>query len=399
MFRSLFQHIARLIEVAHFDIRDNTFRIRGIDPHDLCYIDIFLYPKFFDEYLVDKAWRFSIDCSKLANVFKVLNSSQITLDIEDGRMEISAGEKWASKFIIKWLRTDIFDFPEPNSFDYEAILELSTKDLADIIRKASTVSHEIIFYAKEPNELTITAVEENYAFITKPLVLPLKMNIKGHVKGSFLLNYLKSLRYFIEKCETAIIFVGNNKPLRIDLRYRDRGIFSLSFSYKRNETVQKERREYKSETSFPCISMNSFILYLFQLSKYPEGVNSELLETMGLETKGHDNWRFADILALAYKDKGKIKLTPLGEAFLSLYEKDEEKAKLFLHEIIKETIVPYKVIAEEIEKPLALENLFLQINTYLREKKCPPISEQDMNTLLEIAKWCKVLKVKSGLMG
>jgi len=398
IFCSIFQYIARFIEVVHFDVKNDVFRIRSIDPHDLCYIDIVFYPKFFSEYSVNKEWSFSIDCSRLASIFESLNSPEIFLDIKDGRIEISAGERWLSTFVIKWLRTDVLDLPEPNPLDYEVMLEVSTKDLADIIRKASTVSHEIIFLAKEPSELTIMAAEEDCTLIIKPLFPPFKINIRGSISGSFFLNYLKSLKHFIARCDSAKIFIGNNKPLRIDLMYGDKGIFSFSFSHKKKEISQKERRERKIGASLPRISMKRFILYIIQLSKYPEGVNSELFEMAGLETKGHDNWRLADILTLAYKDEGKIKLTPLGEAFVSLYEKDEKKAKEFLHVIAKETITPYRVMIEKIEKPVSLENLCQQINAYLQERNYPPINSQDASTLLEIAKWCNSLKIKSGLV-
>jgi len=398
LFRMLFQYVARFIEVAHFDVKKNMFRVRSIDPHDFCYVDVTLYPSFFEDYLVDNEWSFTIDCSKLTNIFTSLTAPEIFMKIEDGQMRLSTKENWASSFIIKWLRTDIFDLPEPNVFDYEASLNVTTKELADIIRKASAISHEITFSASNPNKVTVIATGENYSFVASPISPHFKVDVKSPANVSVIVDYLKSLRYFILKCDSAKIFIGNNKPLRVDLKYGSKGIFSFSFSHKKKEKIKKEKRESRAGTSLPRISMKTFVLYVVQLSKYPEGANPKLFEIAGLETKGNDNWRLANILTLAYKDKGKIKLTPIGEAFVSLYEKDEEKAKQFLHMIAKETIVPYRIMVEEIEKPIVLDQLHQQINNFLSKNNRYLINGQDTNTLIEIAKWCGVLKIRSRLL-
>jgi len=101
---------------------------------------------------------------------------------------------------------------------------------------------------------------------------------------------------------------------------------------------------------------------------------------------------------LVYKDNGKIKLTPIGEAFISLYEKDEEKAKQFLHAIAKNTIHSYRVMIEELERPIPLDQLKNRINEILDRENRYLINGQDTNTLIEIAKWCSAIKIKSGLM-
>jgi len=398
LFRMLFQYVARFIEVAHFDVKRDLFRIRSIDPHDFCYVDIILYPNFFEKYAVENEWSFAMESSKLSNILPTLTAKEIYMKIDEGYVQISTKENWVSAFSIKWLRTDPYDLPKPNIFDYEAIANIPSQELADTIHKASTISHEAAFSADYPNKLMVFTTKENYSFTAQPLSPHFLIEVRRPVTVSIILDYLKTLRYFITKCESAKIFIGDGKPLRVDLTYGNKGIFSFSFSHKRKEKLEKVEKRSRGGTSLPRVSMKTFERYVVQLSKYPEGADPEIFEIAGLETKGGDCYRLSDILTLAYKDKGKIKLTPPGEAFVSLYEKDEEKAKRFLHMLAKNTIIPYRLMVEALETPIALDELQERINELLEKKGNYIINGQDLSTLIEMAKWCNVLKKKAGLL-
>ncbi|MEM2129189.1 MAG: hypothetical protein QXZ70_01180 [Candidatus Bathyarchaeia archaeon] len=398
IFRTLFQYITRFIEVAHFDVKKDMLRVRSIDPHDFCYVDIVLYPNFFEKYDIENEQSFSIDCSKLSTILPTLTAREIFIKIHEDQIQFSTKESWLSSFSIKWLRPDPYNLPEPDIFDYEVALEISAKELADIIQKASAISHEITFSVSGSNELIVFTAKENYAFTAKPAGPYFKINIKNPAHASTILDYLKTLRYFMKKCKSAKIFIGSEKPLRVDLKYEDKGIFSFSFSHEKKEKIQKTESLSRAGTSLPRISMKTFEKYMVQLSKYPEGADPEIFEIAGLETKGGDCWRLSNILTLAYKDKKRIKLTPLGEAFVSLYEKNEDKAKQFLHVLARDTIMPYRIMVEKLETPLSLEDLKEQINVALRIENRYSVNGQDLSTLIEIAKWCNVLKIKEGLL-
>jgi len=398
LFRLLFQYISRFIEVAHFDIKENMFRVRSIDPHDFCYVDIMLYPNFFDEYIIPFEQSFSIDCSKLSAILPTLRSSEIFIKTCERHIHFSTKKDWSSYFSIKWLRAYPFNLPEPNTFKYEVTLELPATELADIIRKASTVSHEITFSAFPPNELTVSAAKEDYLYTAK-LNNPIsKLDIKQRVIVSTILDYLKILRPLINKCTLAKLFLGSEKPLRIDLVYKDKGIFSFSLSTKKVKKIKKKVKCSKEGTSLPRVSIKSFERYIVQLSRYPEGAEPEIFEMAGLETKGRDCWRLSNLLTLAYKDGRKIKLTPLGEAFVSLYEKDSSLARQFLHVVAKNTLPSYRVMMEKLSIPTTFNDLKKQINVALKSQNLHPITDQDLNTMVEIAKWCDVLKIKAGLL-
>lgn len=398
VFRALFQYLARFIDVAHFDAKKDMLRVRSIDPHDFCYIDIILYPNFFEKYEIESEQNFVIDCSRLSAVLPTLTASEIFIKTSEDQIQFSTQKNWLSSFNIRWLRPDPYNLPEPNIFDYEATLEIPAEELADLIYKASAISHEITFSVSKSNGLTIFAAKENYTFVAKPSDPYFKINIKNHAHVSTIVDYLKTLRYFMKKCESAKIFIGNEKPFRVDLKYKDKGIFSFSFSHKGKEEIHKAESFSRDGTSLPRISMKTFEKYMVQLSKYPEGADPEIFEIAGLETKGGDCLRLCSILTLAYRDKKKIKLTPIGEAFVSLYEKDEDKAKQFLHILARNTIMPYKIMVEKLKTPITLDDLKEQINGILKLENRHPINGQDLSTLFEIAKWCGVLKIKEGLL-
>jgi hypothetical protein len=397
-FRKLFQHVTRFIEVAHFDIKKDMIRIRSIDPHEFCYVDIKLFSEFFEEYSVEKELSFAIELSKLSSILTVLAAKQIFMRADEGYINFSTKENWITTFGVKWLRTDPYMLPEPNIFEYEAIANISAEELASIIQKASAISHEIVFSAEVPDKLMIFAIKENYSFTAHPSSSHFQISVKQPVSVSVIADYLKALSYFITKCESAKLFIGNDKPLRVDLIYGNKGVFSLSFSHKKKEKPKKEEKHDRAGTSLPRISMKLFEKYLIQLSRYPDGADPQILEMANLETKGKDCWRLSDILTLAYKEKGKIKLTPLGEAFVSLYEKDEKKAKRFLHMLAKDTIIPYNLMIKTLESPVSQDELRERINAVLEKKAGYEINGQDTSTLLEIAKWCGVLTRKSNLL-
>ena len=69
-FRSIFLCITRFIEKAHFDVQKTGIRIRSIDHHDFCYIDLFLRQEFFEGYdLNGKVLSFGADCANIISIF------------------------------------------------------------------------------------------------------------------------------------------------------------------------------------------------------------------------------------------------------------------------------------------------------------------------------------------
>ena len=398
LLRTLFQTIAYFIEVAYFDIKRDEFRIRGIDPHDFCYVDIRLYPNFFDEYKVDDEISFVMEFQTLARVLSTITTDKIVIETTKQQIIVSMKEKWNMSFATEWLRLDKFDLADPKNFDYEAIVKIPSKEFMEIIQRASTISHEISLLAEGPNKFKVLASKDKNFFVAHPDSSNFEATIRGQARVSVIIDYLKKLRKLMDGCEYVEISFGNEKPMKIDLDYKNKGFFSFLLSYRKKEKPMKKRHHKRGGTSLPRISMKTFEKFLVQVSKYPEGAEPQILKLAKLETKAGDCWRLGDILALTYKDRGKIKLTPLGEAFIALYKKDVQKAKQFLHKLAKNSILPYKIMIDEIETPVTVSELHEKINTLLFNEAKYKINGQDISTLLEIAKWCGVARRKQGFL-
>lgn len=386
LFKRLFQYVTKFIDVAHFEIGEDCFRVRSIDPHDFCYVDLRLEPGFFERYNSDGDWQFTIKASRLSKLLPTLNSSEIKLSIDEGHIEFSTEENWESTFRVRWIRSGSEKLAEPRNLNYELTLKIPASELASLVRKATAISHELVISALPPDKLILSSVKENYSFTAQPTVPYFQVEVKEPINLTVLSDYLKTLRYFISKCDQATLFLGENKPLRVDLQYGAKGVFSFSFSHKKQK--RRKPRKRRGGTSWPRVSMNKFEQYVLQLAKYPEGLDPKIFEMSGLETKGGDYWRLSDILTLAYKENGKIKLTPQGEAFVSLYEKKSAKAKKFLHLLAKNTIKSYSLLLTVLESPTAKEQIFQKLNKALKNVKSPPIDHQDLNTMLHFGKWC-----------
>lgn len=398
LFRTLFQTIAYFIEIAYFDIKRDEFRIRGIDPHDFCYVDVRLYPSFFEEYEVDEEVGFVIEFQTLARALSTITTDQIFMKTAMRQLVIWIEEKWKLTFATKWLRLYAFDQVSPKNFNYEVRIKVPSKEFMKIIQRASTISNEILFLAEDPNKFGILASKDKNLFVAHPNSSNLEVSIKEQAKASVIVDYLKKLRKLMEGCDHVEISFGNEKPMKIDLDYKNKGFFSFLLSYKEKEKLTKKQHHKRGGTSLPRVSMKTFERFLIQVSRHPEGINSKILRLAKLETKAGDCRRLGDILALTYMDQGKIKLTPLGEAFIALYEKDIQKAKQFLHKLAKNSILPYRLMIDEIEAPVTVSELHEKINALLHKEAKYKINGQDISTLLAIAKWCGVTRRKQGFL-
>jgi len=238
IFRAVLQCLTHFIKVAHFRIRKDILEIRSVDPHGFCYADIVFYPVFFKNYVTGKDWDFCIEASRLVNVVPTLIADEIRIRTYEGSIQFSTEASWRSSFEIKWLQPEPGAIPKPNTFKYESVANLPAKEFASIIQKASTISREISFITSEPDQLVISASKRDYSFRAEPISPDFQVVVKKAVTTSMPIDYLRSLRFFINMCDSAKINVGNEKPLKIDVSYQNKMLSSFSFSYRRKEQVQ-----------------------------------------------------------------------------------------------------------------------------------------------------------------
>jgi hypothetical protein len=394
----LFECVCKFIDKAHFDVSSRGIRVRSIDPHDFCYVDLFLRKSFFKQYQPKLNLSFAIDVSKFSKFLPHLASADlISMNVYEGFFELEAIKKWKMVFRVGFLEEDPYNLPEPKKISYEASAEIPAKEFSEMVRAASTISNELIFSIHE-NIFTVSSKFKDYYFSAEPSKVE-RINDIGNrmVSCSLIANYVNTLSGLIKKCETVRVWLGDGKPIRLDLIYQNKGTFSFTLSHKRIQTRPK-RVAGRSGDSLPRLTVTKLPDFLLYLSSCPEGEETRFLVDAGLETSGGDYTRMAKRLDLVYRRKGRIKLTRKGEIFVNLVQNNLKQSKEFLHALASSKIKAYKLMMESLkQKPLAPEELYEEVNRRLGEEKLHKIDKQDLSTLLGLAIWCGVVDRKLAL--
>lgn len=389
-FKALFGCLSKFIERIHVDVSDRGIRIRSIDPHDFCYVDLILKPSFFEQYNINQDWGFGLDISRLSKMLSNF-SSELFMRIDAGNVQFQTQGLGKPIFKMDWLDIDPYDLPEPLKLRYDTHFDLKADEFSDLIKKASAISHELTFSATR-NTVALNASNRGYSFSSK---LSIPAICHKPVSVSIISGYLKTLSSLIKKCERIRVWLGNDKPLRLDLTYQDKGKFSFFISHKKKTVRPRRRRE---GTSLPRVSVTRFPDFLSYLGNQPKGVETKMLVMARLETEGGDYGRLANMLGFTIRRKKKIKLTSAGRKFLLTHKSDPDKAREFIHRTAIEKIRAYRLLIENIiERPMASDEIFESINNSLKGKKLHKIDRQDMSTLLGLATWCGAIDRKLAL--
>jgi len=396
VFRKLFQCLAKFVDRVHFDVHDDGIRIRSIDPHDFCYVDLALRKSFFEGRLPTRKISFGIDVEKLSKILPHLASAeQILMNIDEEALEFEATKKWRMAFRIGYLKEDPYDLPEPKKIFYDASFEIPANEFSEIVNTASSVSNEIDF-SLSGDKFQVQAATGNHSFYAEPLgKLRLEEKEPKNISSHAILSYLKTLNPLVSESGRVRIWLGNEKPLKIDLEYSDKGVFSFSLSPKREQIRPKKERR---GTSLPRITVTRFPEFLLYLANCPAGENVGMLRMTNLETSGGDYSRLGRMLDFTERIRGKINLTKKGEQFVSLYKENINQAKLFLHRNALSKIKSYKLMIRCLKKkPMPPEDLFVEINSILKKRTGMKVDRQDLSTLLGLATWCGIIDRKLAL--
>jgi hypothetical protein len=246
--------------------------------------------------------------------------------------------------------------------------------------------------------LIISTGSGDYSFSGTPLK-PINIDNNGDqiVSASAIASYIKTLTALINKCEKIVVSIGNDKPLRLDLRYQDKGVFSFLLSNKRQNARAHETLD-REGTSLPRLTVTKLPELLLYLTACPKGEETRFLQEAGLETSGGDYGRMAQELQLAERLERRLKLSKSGEVFVNLMQNDQNQAKTFLHGLAFSRLESYKAMVDCLkEKALTPEELFLEINKRRNRMSGHSIDRQDLSTLLGLAMYCGILDKKLAL--
>lgn len=406
VFKALFLCVTRFAEIAHFDIQKTGIRIRSIDPHDFCYVDVRLSPSFFEGYVMhEDRFSFGADVGKLKQMLvNVHKDKPLYLEINEGNLQLHLVNKWKTTYKLDWLDTDPYDLPEPLRLEHKVHINIPSEDFFRIIKDASTVSHEICFSALN-GKLEASSENQDFSFKSKIDVGDGISKIDNRAKISrtkpvtafAIIDYLKTLHELIALCDSVQLGIENELPLRLDISYRGRSSFTFLISNRKLSRTAKQRRR-REGMSIPHLSVTKLPEFLEFIETSAEGVDANTLKLAQLETAGGDYTRLATMLDFISKKNGKIFLTIDGKKFVFMLREAPEKARQQLHITALKKLPQYEVIMRHlIERPLSTNEIHDKVNSTLEQKSLPKLSHQDLIVLLGLGTWCKVVDRKMAL--
>jgi DNA polymerase III sliding clamp (beta) subunit (PCNA family) len=389
--------ISKFVEKANFCFTENGLRIRSIDEDDFCYVDITLKKVIFENYpFLQK--EFSIDISKFSRLLpKLSRASLLNLEVRDSYIELGIENNLKMAFQVKYLTESYYgSLPEPREIKFDAFVKIESKEFTDLVNTAAAISKELLFTIKQKHFM-ITAVGGDYSFTGKRIQeIDLPKDI-GEISACTLASYLNTIGSLISKCDFVGLWLGNDKPVKLELTYEDKAVFTFYISHKRIKKASEISMD-RNGTSLPRLTVTRLPEFLLYLANCPQGEETRFLREAGLETEAGDYSRMAHKLGFIEKFEGKIKLSKSGDIFVNLLQKDPQQAKSFLNNIAVSKIHSYKTMINTLEAtPLSPDELFEKLNGMLRNHGGYIIDKQDLTTLLGISIWTEVIDRKLAL--
>jgi len=396
LFRHLFTAISRFVNQVHFDVSPNGLKIVSIDPHDFCYIDLFMSPQFFKEFNINKTISFGLEIKKLGKILpKISVANKISLNFNEDSIELIAQHEWKMNFIFKYLVDDIFDLSKPKEIKYNNSITIDAKEFSKLIDTASVLSTETKFLLNK-NGFYVKTDHEDFTFLGEPSKIDEIQKSISEVESSVVSNYLRQLSSLFNYCDRIRVNLDENQPIKLDLIFKN-AEFTFIFSHKRN--LHNKKRMDRQGTSLPRLSVSKFPEFLIYISAFPNGQRVNLLINAGFETKGRDYSRLARNLELVEVKEGRIFLSDKGKIFINYLRSNSNDAKRLLHGLVYEKYDSYRNMVGILKNSrYDLNELFNAINRNLQQENKPTIDFQDISTLLGIGLWCGLIDKKMALI-
>ena len=407
LFKALFKGITRFTDTAHFEVKKNGVQIRSVDPYDFCYVDINLPPSLFDGYKINsKTFSFGVDLGKIGPIIRNIGSKDLFLEITDNSLQIKLVNGWVTNYKLDWMEDDS-DLPDTLKQNYTAKIPIASTTFLNIIKDASAVSREIEFEV-DKKELRVSATKQGFTYSTH-----LNLNkhyktavVKKNSKSFAILDYLRTLSEIIIKCKEVELNLGDNLPVRLDLKYRGGGTFTFIISnttITTSRTAMEERKD-RIESS-PKVSTSS--MPQITVTKFPDFIKSlhveggvdehDALHSI-YETDDGDFTRITKLLGLAKKRKGRLYLSEDGVMFAKSLRSDSRPGKRRLHKIIQEKVPEYNKLLNFLSSTKGSDVRTITNHFKFSKKKGAIITKKDdIILLLGLATWCNMIDRKLGL--
>ena len=406
LFKAIFRGITKFTDVARFDVSHNGIRIRSIDPHDFCYIDIKLQPSFFDGFGWDsEKFTSEADIGKLRQVIsKITKDKTLYLDIRKRTIALNFANSGKTRYELDWLDEEQFNLPEPQSLNYDAQITIPSSEFLEIVKEASAVSREI-FFGIEDGKFVVGSHDGGFSYrktidLSGQVFESFKNKIpRRAVKSWTILDYLITVSEMVAQCGEVKLSLSDELPLRVDLSYRGHGRFTFIISNKTlssSEKGTKQNVDYKKASPVtgnfkpPQISVTKFPKFLESIK---EGIPSKNLLHSRYETENGNYTRLGELLKFTNKRNGVVYLSSEGKDFLKSLEKRSGKSKL--NKKLKENIPEYNHMLKLLsDTPQSFGDI---VNNLKRSKKYSMKNKEDVLLLLGLATWCNSIDRRMGL--
>ncbi len=394
VFTIALQSLARFVEKAHFDFDQRGVRIRSIDPHDFCYADITFKRSFFDgaDRAIDAS--FGVNVQKFARILPALGrATEILIGADENGLTLGGKRDWAIDFRVSRLLDDPYDLPEPNKVKFEGSVILSSGEFCELTDAAAAVSNDMI-YRMSRDKFWIEATAGTYQFSATPSKkAEIRNRPRKELETHVIATYVRSIEPLIKKCENVELWLGDHKPVKLDLLYSNKGVFSFTFSPQK----KAERRRSRGGVSLPRLTVSKFPEFLLYLANSPSGEELQILKLGHLETAGGDYTRLGKILGLVERTRRKVGLAQGGIVFADVLKSDRKQAAILLNKLLLKKIVQYRTMIRLLERrPMDPTELYRELNSALIKQKSS-VDKQDVSTLLGLAMWCNVIDRKMSL--
>lgn len=406
LFKAIFRSITKFTDIARFDINNKGIRLRSIDPHDFCYVDIRLTPSFFSGFSWEsETFSREAEIGKLRQVIsKITKDKTLHLDIKKKNIAINFTNNGKTSYELDWLDEEQFNLPEPQDLEYDAYVTIPANEFLEIVNEASSVSREI-FFGVENGKFIVGSQDGGFSYSKKidlsgQIFDSSKNKIpKKTVKSWSILDYLRTISEIVSQCGEVRLGLSEELPLRVELSYRGRGSFTFIVSNQAlssSETSSKKIRKLRQtspmvyNTAPPQISVTKFPKFLESIG---EGIPQKNLLHSRYETENGDYFRLGELLGFISTSRGIVNLSKEGENFIKSL--DSRSAKPKLDKKLRENIPEYSQILKLLsDGPQNSEDI---MNNLKKSKNSVIKSRDDVLLLLGLATWCNAIDRKLGL--
>ncbi|MBA7504112.1 hypothetical protein ES706_02737 [subsurface metagenome] len=249
--RGIIEALASIIDETEFIITTKELSIRAMDPSRICLLQLSMTKQDFDEYECDKDTKIGLNLEDLDKILKrssAGDSVELIFEPDTQKLKIKMKQRDSTKvrtFSLALLDIEMEDIPMENllKLEYNADWSMDPGFFVEAIKDAEIYSEILTIKAEEDRGLLFSSVgqigEMEYELALDDL---LEKNIKAISKGSYSLQFLKSILKIENITEKLTISLKDDHPLKLIFNILEGGTISY-FLAPRVEEVEFEEED------------------------------------------------------------------------------------------------------------------------------------------------------------